>query len=648
MKISYSYILLVALSMAAVVCADNDTVGSQTVISQEASFAFTGVNNRIALAAVMGGGFSLADSLTSVTYDSALFVAGPIALNDGNLILQQDLVLAASGMLTSPGRVSGQARAVLFPCDKKVTFSSASSSYIFNNTHLCFNSDVCIDMPMRFEGECFISGRGTLVDLENSGQLLVAPDSRLCMRNLFIKGIGSSAGNIVFLSDTAELRLSNVDIELVDTVTTTIGSVYVDGPGNWYLKEYDWVFEQAATLTVDGVTLWKDPLDTSRDQAGTINVGINQANFDSVRSGTIKCVVSADETALPSDSQIIIDIPHQNSDTLLSMPHQQDFIVGSIASKMLTDNIYLAPNRRLRVSLDSLLHGSTRYIHFARTSQPTLLIDPGVTLSLAHVTLKNFTPGQVRYGDENSRLFFGPGTTIELGECSAMKALVGGVERSITWTFRTDSTAQGACLKGLGNRLSLPQDNVVSLYVEPRATLTLHHIQLYGVGSAQQNIQLGDSSSRLALKEAHLMLTGDYTCSQGIIEVIGDTTISGSYTFAYQSSQTSYVRSNAQLTLDYNMTLSYDAIPGLSVGQATKQKIMFEDLSSVLHLRGACLHATNTGFMFEHGTLRVEDHCRFISEGQTYAQASILVESLSNIDILADATLSIQGLLETR
>lgn len=519
----------------------------------------------------------------------------------------------------------------------------------FINTHLCFNSEVTLNTTLRFEGECSISGRGNIFDLSSGHTIVLAPGARLCLRDLYMRGVGSQSPPIVFSDNDATLNLANVDIELVSTVTTTIGNISIVGPSSWYIGKHSWVFEQAATLSVDGVTLWKDSLNTPWSNAGTIDVGVANQFFDSVNAGTIKCRASVldlvSSAVLASD---LIDTPHIGQDTLLSAPVSEDNLIGPATSKLMTDNMYLAPMRRLRVAADSLLSGSGHYLDFSQAKEPVLLIDAGVTLSLHDITLRNFAPEYVRYGDAASRLLFGSGTTIELGKCSELKAIVDGVEQSITWTFQASDTGVGACIKGGRRCLIFAADNPVSIQVDPRMSLTIDNLIIEGLGAKPYNMRAINPESNIALKNTTLILSENYSFTQGTIEILNDTTIRGSYTFAYESGQVSHTRPGARLYLDYGTTFSYDAQPNGALGDDAKRKFVLDDISSVLHLRGATLHATQTGMLLDSGTLRVEDDSFLTSQAQQSSQAIVLASTMMNIDILANAQLAMRGQIETR
>ena len=102
-------------------------------------------------------------------------------------------------------------------------------------------------------------------------------------------------------------------------------------------------------------------------------------------------------------------------------------------------------------------------------------------------------------------------------------------------------------------------------------------------------------------------------------------------TFAYQSPQNLTIYTDSKLTLDRKLTFSYDSV------SASKQKLVMEDESAVLHLNVCTLYSTRTGLQLEGGTVIVEDLVTLRNEAQVEAEAMVFKQTLT-VDVLAGAT----------
>ena len=86
--LSFFFLLCMIESVKPVIIGSNTAVSSQGLIS----FPNTDTNNTIIGYAYMGNGFALQDNTTSCTFNSFMPISGPLNLNGGRLILQEDLL----------------------------------------------------------------------------------------------------------------------------------------------------------------------------------------------------------------------------------------------------------------------------------------------------------------------------------------------------------------------------------------------------------------------------------------------------------------------------------------------------------------------------------------------------------------------------
>jgi hypothetical protein len=167
------------------------------------------------------------------------------------------------------------------------------------------------------------------------------------------------------------------------------------------------------------------------------------------------------------------------------------------------------------------------------------------------------------------------------------------------WTF-----SQSSILNLNGNILFL--DNNAKIKLERGASLMIKNAVIHGLGSG--NIFCMDNNGTITFQNSHAFLTSDYTFSMGKIDFIGDNGLANNYKFTYRSTKQSTILSAASLTLDVNVTFSYDP------GSARTDLIYFQDNLAILNMNGATLHATLTGMQLSHGQLIVTKASRISSE----------------------------------
>ena len=557
------------------------------------------------------------------------------------------------------------------------------------------------DTPAPGRARYHINGNGNTIELGCNTTIVVDPNTTLYLTDLKLRGLGRSdcdpgESPMIVLSDcTSQIVYQNVSIEFAGPYTFNNGVHTVCGPTTFHVCNYDVTFCQQALLVLEGETLWLDtgPFATDDPQAGEVVFCNNNDaytacdiplellpcsyngsdNFLFCDCGSIK--VKCDCTDL--DVGTVIDIAQKgvtidfsNPATYVAANHT--VVNNPVLTVVNQDNLYLAQNKKLNIATSTLLDGNGHAVEFSQDGGPFITVQPGQTLTFSNVELRNFSPADIAYNVDAygnaGRVLFGPKTRIELrNPCDELRATVGGIpDTCITWTFMTDETRQGALIHGFQNTLDLTTECPVGIFVDNRATLTLHHVRLRNLGGAQvdsgtfgtkpYNVQMGDAASRIVVKDSELVLSGNYTYTQGRFDILRDATISGSYVFAQQSPVPTgmTIFDDSELVIDRNTTYSYDAIP--NIGESlddTRSKIVFTDQSAVLRLNGATLHSTHTGVRLANGTLLIADKSNLTNEAVNSNESAVFVIDATNPDpldlqVLAGATLCVDGLLETQ
>ena len=314
----------------------------------------------------------------------------------------------------------------------------------------------------------------------------------------------------------------------------------------------------------------------------------------------------------------ISDQVYANSDAIVALADQlgtvnQDDInilysyVGSIdhgpgdiyfdTNQTMSYNIYLGPQHKMFLEGDMTLNGSTWYIHFSRADEPLLFIDPGKTVTLRDVVLKDFSPDLVSFGDSDSKLIFGGGTTLELAE---------NVSLTQEWTFTGDCT-----IKGFDKTITLGTGARLDVY--GGGTLRLEDVELCGVGA--ENLRCRTTDGVIVLQDSKIGLASDYTFSYGAMIFKQEVKITGTNTFAYSTEQTSTIDSCATLFVDFGATFHY--APPI----ANRDLLYMTDTSSRLHLNGCTLSSTPTGFRATRGMVLFDNFVTLSAQGQVSSEA---------------------------
>lgn len=190
---------------------------------------------------------------------------------------------------------------------------------------------------------------------------------------------------------------------------------------------------------------------------------------------------------------------------------------------------------------------------------------------------------------------------------------------------------------GQGNSLSLGSTSTI--IVDSGASLLLSDIAITGVSDFQ--IQCLDDVGTITYDNVSLVLDGNYTFTRGKFEVRNNLSVSGAYTFAYQSSQQSTINSKSEIFFDSGVTFSY--APPI----ASRDLLKMVDSSSQLTLNSATLYSTTTGLRLTKGTIMIDGLSNLSSDATVDAQAISLGDGVSaannvTIEWLPDAQLVIR------
>ena len=186
-------------------------------------------------------------------------------------------------------------------------------------------------------------------------------------------------------------------------------------------------------------------------------------------------------------------------------------------------------------------------------------------------------------------------------DCAQDVELHARLNLSGTWTFSGQSM-----IEGNGDVLNLCDGG--NIVLESGSSLLLRDLTICGVSG--NNIRCLDNVATFSFLNLTWIQDANYSFTCGSLQIVGDLDVVGSYTFVYQSNQTSTVREHACLKFGPNTTFSYDPV------STSSRLIAFEDSSSKLILNGAALYVTATNLQLEKGIIEVTKNSSLTGEGE--------------------------------
>ncbi len=233
--------------------------------------------------------------------------------------------------------------------------TSTTFTYTLNNLRLeCF-SNLTVNIPIRFEGNCKIDGRGCILNIANVSQWTVAQSSTLELENLLIEGV---SGTKFFCFDsTASIICRNVIFSLSGSYSFTSGNLLlssdllIQGP-------YSFTYQSAGLLTVtSGATLLLDTGTTFRYQPPTTQR--DRIVFQDQRATLYlkQCTLSSSVTGLQlTKGSIVVDGNVSVQSDAVNSAQAITFGTGAAQNDV---NLFFMPGARLTVRSGFLLSRNT-------------------------------------------------------------------------------------------------------------------------------------------------------------------------------------------------------------------------------------------------------------------------------------------------
>lgn len=419
----------------------------------------------------------LTNSATELSLGLQSALNQSIEMNGGTIRLTDHLTLDDNVGFIGDGQVELNNRQLRLG---SVYASPWSNSLYFNNAaDLVLNGTVDLTGTWTFGGTCVLSGNGSILDVSKGGKLILDSGAKLLLNNVFLAGLGNSAGKIVFNDNTGQVRLANSTVRLDDNVLDTKGTVYVNGPTTFELGDHNWTFSNNANLTVDGTVLWLDYMDNPAS-LGTIwaprplfdghvwnknnlLVDLAAGNLSLVNRGTIKEAV--DMSVVPFDP----------AELALLSGHFSGFI-------QLSRCLCLGFYDIIRVVGDGTIDGRGVPIKFNEVGHAQLVLLPGVSLTLMNLSFINLNNMSFDLGDNSTlvidqNVIWQLSADITLG-ANAKIIVVDGATGVNVFTIRGEPCRRKLKIQPLVN--ILPNGRPNKTFVLGHNSLLLENVELSG------------------------------------------------------------------------------------------------------------------------------------------------------------------------
>lgn len=408
-----------------------------------------GTYNKVAGFPSFGNPIQFTDVNTTLTFAMLSALDNHVNLNGGTMILEEDLKFADGSKIEGVGKVILNENTLTFG-GEALTFNN----YIYwdHANDVALSGKVNLGETWNFVGDSTINGHGNILDLSSGGTIFVGPNTNLYLTDLVIKGLGD--GFIEFADRTSNIYMSEVNVELAKTYTTTTGGIHVEGPSTFILSDKDWHFDIDGSLTVDGVVLWTDRRGTPTVNRGFITFDDPKNNyFASLNSGTIKekvylsdvdnlqdvinmldarldiaevniennsYAIATHEVEITNNSNAIVktwDLTLDNSHAIVAISRLDiPEFVGTWTSDLYFDeSAHVDPNEQIIIAGDLLFSGSGSMIVFSNPNAPQFIVQPGKTVTLEKVNLQNVNQNTFQLG-VGSKVVIGSQVTFGLTE----------------------------------------------------------------------------------------------------------------------------------------------------------------------------------------------------------------------------------------
>jgi hypothetical protein len=330
-----------------------------------------------------------------------------------------------------------------------------------------------------------------------------------------------------------------------------------------------------------------------------------------------------------------------NSSAIVRLDTQAETIFGPNAITIttptydMTTDIYLSGDHMMNVQPAGgtcVINGNGHTISFAKNASYVINVADNTTLTFQNIVIKNYTDAvnfmesgtSSIYLGNNSTVYFGDGTTLELGGFNAESTpYTEGTSFDFIAIIADPMVFSGnTIMRGNFANITLFPFNTIT--VNPHSTLTVEDMTMAVGGTV---ISCADTTSNLWFSNSKLMLEDDYSFTSGNLLTFNNVEIEGSSNFFYQSAEPLSIV--GKLTLS-GITLQYNP-PTDNRGLIQLNDDFFEQSS--LCLNGCTLSSTTTGMQLIGGQLIVTGKNYLSNSATSLSEGFCFGDGYSNDDL---------------
>jgi hypothetical protein len=393
----------------------SDTLSSVKNVSTP--LIVSGIGNLIEGQPTFSGSITLQNSSTQLNMAIQSKLNKDITLGGGRIILQEDLNLADNISFLTTGSVKLNGHTCNFGAvyTNKVTGTIAW----LDGADISLSGNLPITGQWQFVDNTLINGNGNQIDFSGLGSFSILNGIELTLNNVRLKGVENNS--ITFGNQSSKLILSDVLLDFSSSATVGHGNVNVISQSTAVFGDNSWSFTGNGKLTVDGTSLWIDPLSNSPfpplgqiyapgaiysgypNYAQNVPTNITAGNFSLVNSGTVK---------LLQDSFVAYNSFAARAISPLVKAILSEAVTGS---HTLDQSVQLSVSEVVRITDDATIDGDGESLVFTPSSSSQLKIDDYKKLTLKNIRLSNVTANTFEIG-RGAKLDIDDGVIIELAE----------------------------------------------------------------------------------------------------------------------------------------------------------------------------------------------------------------------------------------
>lgn len=456
----------------------------------------------------------------------------------------------------------------------------------------------------------YLNGNGNVLDLSSSGSITFN-GTTLYISNIVLRGLSDTN----FLNGSGRIIFSNVVLEFAGNMTRSDGSyTFYGDPCKIISNGYLFIISGSGNeILIDGMVLRYDQLDGSFENpiSAVSSAAVNFANGGAIES----------LSSLQNNNLLVYS-------TSYVLDRNFDVTTSSILRF-----VNASPGSPKSVAFD----GGSNILQIPRKTGSYFVLDDNIQLTLSNVVLRDFYLPAFSLGSGAS-ITFSTGVILELAP--NFELALG----DISLIFDGNATIDG---KGTVFYLSKSAGIVVS----GSNNLVFKNMQL--LVSVADGINLVSDSSAITLQDVVLSLqSSGFLFSNGNLNISSFVRMIGNagnnsvqkVTFEFASKGFMNVLSNAELKIEKNVNLKYNADPANDLTlYASKRHMVFSEIGSKLVLDGCSIESTNTGMAIDVGTVKILNDV--VVETVLTPEAAFEIGINANFFIMSGANLLMNGII---